>query len=404
MWWRRRDPEELWPDEASASSIGVPSAEPDPAEDDRPCEEPGRSHGTRRVLIVALVGLAGLGAVALAWSTRSGGRPTDLAPGPLLVSPRSDADAGPGPGAAVDASISDPPTSVAPETRDVAEPRRGGAESRAPTRGAAPPLPGRAPTRVAAGYADEAVTMSYAVSLAERQATLAELQARQQKASAEARHAEAQAREAEIWVRAIERNPKLILQGRLAQSAGRLEGLLGEGPPPPPPLREIPGPFATPPAARVGPSAEPAEAKAPGARDPKPGIDTVRVYLVDRSNAASPEAVVGVGRTVVSLRPGDRFGDWTVAGISDRGIELRADTGQAWRLPVTSLGRGPTLGRDGRAEARASNQSDESDTADTHAVPAIRLPIPPAPGQGSGAPAGPVPRYAEPSRSGPTPR
>jgi hypothetical protein len=259
---------------------------------------------------------------------------------------------------------------------------------------------------VAAGYADEAVTMSYAVSLAERQAALAELQARQQKASAEARHAEAQAREAEIWVRAIERNPKLILQGRLAQSAGRLEGLLGEGPPPPPPpLREIPGPFATPPAARVGPTAEPAEAKAPGIRDPKPGIDTVRVYLVDRSNAASPEAVVGVGRTVVSLRPGDRFGDWTVAGISDRGIELRTDTGQAWRLPVTSLGRGPTLGRDGRSDARAPNQSDEPDTADPHAVPAIRLPMPPTPpGQGSSAPAGLVPSFGDPSRSGSTPR
>jgi hypothetical protein len=403
MWWWRRDPEELRPDDGGAPSPGLPETEPQPGEDDSPSEEPGRSHGTRRALIVALVGLAGLGVVALAWSTRSGVRPVELAPGPLLVSPRLDAAAGPRPGSTVDASISDPPTPAAPETRDVADPRRGGAEGRAATRGAGPLLPGRPPTRVAAGYADEAVTMSYAVSLAERQAALAELQARQQKASAEARHAEAQAREAEIWVRAIERNPKLILQGRLAQSAGRLEGLLGEGPPPPPPLREIPGPFATPPAARVGPS-EPAEAKAPGIRDPKPGIDTVRVYLVDRSNAASPEAVVGVGRTVVSLRPGDRFGDWMVAGISDRGIELRTDTGQAWRLPVTSLGRGPTLGRDGRSDARAPNHSDEPDTADPHAVPAIRLPISPPPGQGFGPPAGLVPQFADPSRSGPTPR
>jgi hypothetical protein len=259
-----------------------------------------------------------------------------------------------------------------------------------------------------AGYADEAMAMSYAVSLAERQAMLAELRARQEKASAEARQAEAHARESEIWVRAIERNPKLILQGRLAQSGGRFDGMAGDLLMPPPSLtpRDASGPSGA--ASSLGPGAPSAEkaGEKPSAPVPSPSIETLRVYLVDYSNAVSPDAVMGVGRTVVSVHPGDRLGDWTVAAITEGGVELRAQTGQAWRLAVTSTGRGPAVARGGRSPGESGMATDPSDTESGGAGHGhVGLPVPVAgPTQMPGPPGLRPPGSSAPSRSAPTDR
>ncbi len=180
MRWRRRRTEAAEDEVAGASAAG-PEVE---LAEDAPPDEIGRFGRTRGIVVGIFVGVLGVAVLSLAWVARRHEPSVDVAQGPLLVSPQGQ-ETGPA-----------TPTSTAEGRR----PERAGATS--PSAGAGPR---------AAGYADEAMAMSYAVSLAERQAMLAELRARQEKAGAEARQAEAHARESEIWVRAIERNPKLIL-------------------------------------------------------------------------------------------------------------------------------------------------------------------------------------------------
>ncbi len=128
------------------------------------------------------------------------------------------------------------------------------------------------------------------------------------------------------------------------------------------------------------------------------------MLLVDRSNAASPEAVVGVGRTVVSVRPGDRLGDWTVAAITEGGVEVRAPTGHAWRLAVTSAGRVPASARDARSPGESGVTTDPPDAQSVGATAQGHpgLPVPLArPGQMPG----PLPPGSyTPSRAAPTNR
>jgi hypothetical protein len=131
----------------------------------------------------------------------------------------------------------------------------------------------------------------------------------------------------------------------------------------------------------VGPGAVPAEktVEKSSAPAPSPTVETLRVYLVDRSNAASPEAVVGVGRMVVSVHPGDRLGDWTVAAITDGGVEVRAQTGHAWRLAVTSAGRVPASARGARSPGESGVTTDppdaESVDATAHGHPGLPVPL-----------------------------
>ncbi|MBI3975255.1 MAG: hypothetical protein HY334_02585, partial [Armatimonadetes bacterium] len=250
---------------AGASAAG-PEAE---SAEDAPPDQIGRFGRTRGAVVRVLVGVLVIAVLGFAWVARRGGSSVDVAPGALLVSPRG--------------HETDPATATAPDSESALIPptSRSADAARSPT----PPTPptvaaeGRRPERAgatapsagagprAAGYADEAIAMSYAVSLAERQALLAELRARQEKASAEARQAEAHARESEIWVRAIERNPKLILQGRLAQSGGRFDGLAGDllAPPTSSAPREALGG-----AAMVGPGSGPAEKAAQKSSAPAP--------------------------------------------------------------------------------------------------------------------------------------
>jgi hypothetical protein len=389
-WRRRRD--EAAEGEVAGAPAGVPEAEP---AEDAPPDEAGRSGRARGLVVLTLVGALVVAALGLVRVSGRSGSPVDVGPGALLVPPRGH-EADPTPTTATDSR--DAPTPQPPRTPDARVPApppppteaaevrprdRAGATSLSRLVGAPPP---------AAGFAEEAMAMSYAVSLAERQAMLAELRARQEKAGAEARQAEARARESEIWVRAIERNPTLILQGRLAQSGGRLDGpagdLLGRMP------SAASGPQVGAASPRPGsPPAEKAVEKA-GPAAPSPSIDTFRVYLVDRSSAAAPEAVVGVGRTVVSVRPGDRLGDWTVAAITDGAVEVRAPTGQAWRLAVTSAGRGPASARSARSPGESGAATDppdaESAGATAHGHPGLPVPLA-RPGQAPGPP-GVMPR------------
>jgi hypothetical protein len=403
MRWRRRR-EETTEDEGVGAAAAAPDAEP---ADDTPPDELGRFARTRGLVLVILVGALVVAVLGVAWV--AGRRPSsvDVAPGALLVPPRGD-ETKPVEATRADSgnvlTLPTVPSADGARTPAPPTPPTLAAEGRRPERaGAMPPSTGAGPR--AAGYADEAMAMSYAVTLAERQAMLAELRARQEKAGAEARQAEAHARESEIWVRAIERNPKLILQGRLAQSGGRFDGLAGDllAPPPSPTA----GPAGGAPSA--GPVTPPTEraAEKSGPPAPSPTIETLRVYLVDRSNAASPEAVVGVGRTVVSVRPGDRLGDWTVAAITEGGVEVRAQTGHAWRLAVTSAGRVPASARSTRSpgdsgvSAEVSGTESVGSTGHGHFAPPVPLA---RPGQMPGPPGLLPPGSPPSSRSAPTNR
>jgi hypothetical protein len=399
MRWRRRR-EETTEDEGVGTAAAGPEAEPP---DDAAPDELGRSGRTRGLVVVTLVGALAVAALAVAWVASRSGSSVDVTPGAPLVPPRSDETkpaAATGAGSGNVLTLPTAPSADATRTLTPPTPPTAASEGRRPEQaGATSRSVGAGPP--ATGYADEAMAMSYAVSLAERQAMLAELRARQEKASAEARQAEAHARESEIWVRAIERNPKLILQGRLAQSGGRLDGLAGDllaaAPPPPGPAGGVPsGGPGTPLAEKV--------VEKPAAPAPSPTVETLRVYLVDRSNAAVPEAVVGVGRMVVSVRPGDRLGDWTVAAITDGGVEVRAETGQTWRLAVTSAGRPSASARNPRSPGEVGVLPEASDTESAGTTPHAHPGLPVPPGHASGPPGLMPPGSPAPSRPAPTDR
>lgn len=186
--------------------------------------------------------------------------------------------------------------------------------------------------------AEEAVRMSYALTLAERQVRLAELRARQQKAEAERAKAEAEAKEATMWTQILERNPKLVLKARhadepvVAPPGGAWpKGPFGVPPGIPPP----PAPSKASASAKETPSPTPTAAAPVSSPPPRSPTETILVRLIDRSAPGGPEALLTMGGQTISVRAGDYVGAWQVIEVTPAGVRLALQSGQTreeqWR-------------------------------------------------------------------------